>query len=665
MRVDPARSSPAAEPGADAGARANRQAHLAFALTAATLLFFLQALSVLLASEFSLAYEAVYPEPRVALLLLALLPAAALLAPALPFSLWLDRRLTIAGVAAAGAIARMVVGVADPRLRLIAAVLVVACGAVFLGKIVGFMGRRVVAAAAATALTLDPMLRLSGWSWDPTLRPSWVPLQVPLSLAVIALAVAWWRVSRMEAAHANDASLERRAGGVRLRGAVAAACVLFLDQAVLGRPEAIAHWTAGSYEIAAAVTIVAGAAAAALLLTTPDPIGSERLITLALAAMAAGATAIIYTGTARGAAALAIAGLARAGALLLLDRALVPAGGRRRGWRLATGLLLLLGLHAAYGLTFFPAQTWPALHGQAITILLGAGLLLTVSLVLTPRPMPAPPPLGRPAVAVLGVAAYCAAAVALALRGPSLPTSAPAYSPEIGVATYNIHYGFDEHWRYDPEAIARAIEDAGAEVVALQEAVAGVPALYGTDLPLWLGRRLGMNTYFAPRVNGLIGEAVLTRRPAAAFTRVPLPARSDAAQLVTLRIEVAGRTVVVHSTHLSERPDRRGEQLTSLIDALAVDAAQPEGSPTATPSILAGDLNAQPGGPVARALERVGFRDAFDAAGARAAPTAPAERPSLRIDWIWIRGLDVLDASVLAVTASDHRPVRATVRLRD
>ena len=39
----------------------------------------------------------------------------------------------------------------------------------------------------------------------------------------------------------------------------------------------------------------------------------------------------------------------------------------------------------------------------------------------------------------------------------------------LRVATWNLHYGFDEQWRYDPAAIAAALRAADVDIVALQE----------------------------------------------------------------------------------------------------------------------------------------------------------------------------------------------------
>ena len=49
-------------------------------------------------------------------------------------------------------------------------------------------------------------------------------------------------------------------------------------------------------------------------------------------------------------------------------------------------------------------------------------------------------------------------------------------------------------------------------------------------------------------------------------------------------------------------------------------------------------------------------------AGDPARPTHPARRPGRRIDSLWTRGpVEVLDLETGALTASDHRPVVATL----
>src|SRR5690606_28403174 len=223
---------------------------------------------------------------------------------------------------------------------------------------------------------------------------------------------------------------------------------------------------------------------------------------------------------------------------------------------------------------------------------------------------------------------------------------------EFRVATYNVHYGFGEDWRYAPEAMADAIAESGADVVALQEVSVGLASAYGTDLARWLGRRLGMRVRFAPTVNGTLGDAVLSRLPVVAFRSVPLPPDdADRKQVAVAEIAVGPETVRFLATHFGLTPEEQAVQTTGVLEAAGTG-----------PSILAGDLNAGPDSDVARRLREAGFRDAFELAGAPPAPTSPAIMPVERIDWIWVRGYDAVEARVFESTASDHRLVVTRVR---
>ena len=120
----------------------------------------------------------------------------------------------------------------DYGVRLITGAVVVAGGSVFLAAAVGFLERRSVAGGFITAILLEQLLRLAGWSWDISLRDWWLLPQLGSALVVLAIAAFW---QRMPAPVEDEDSLERRAGGLRLRGALALGLLLFLDLNVLAR----------------------------------------------------------------------------------------------------------------------------------------------------------------------------------------------------------------------------------------------------------------------------------------------------------------------------------------------------------------------------------------------------------------------------------------------
>ncbi|MGH7551670.1 MAG: endonuclease/exonuclease/phosphatase family protein [Longimicrobiales bacterium] len=625
---------------------------LSFALTALTLLFFLQALSALLGVTFALVYQGIFSELDIAWLALALVPVGALLAPALPFSLWVERSTLVIGAAVVAASARVFLSMPSFSVRFLTSSIVVASGAIFLGKAVGFLDRRTVAAGAATAVVLDALLRLAGWSYDVSQRPGWVPVQLIVSVAAIGIALKWRMLP--ESGQSAEPTLERRAGGVRLRGALAFGCILFLQLNVLARAE-LAHRLLGvAYPAASVALIAAGGAAVLLLLAAPGPIGSSRSAAVFLAALALAGALSPLLNAVPAVLRLILFAAGHAAALLLIDRALVPAFGRRRGWRLAAGLGMFFVLTLAWALTFYYAFTVPAFQGRTGLMITLAVMVLVLALVLSPRPVHAPPVLRRPRHAAAGFVGLLALAALFAHRPHShRPANEPGAG--VGIGTFNIHYGFSEDWQYDPERIARTIEESGASVVALQEVTAGMMTAYGTDMALWLGRRLGMHSLFAPAINGLLGDALLTRLPVLSFTSAPLPPRdADRKVLVQAQLAASPDTLTVYAVHFGVVEDEQRVQLAAALPSLTSSAR----------SVLVGDLNAGPSSEVAVTLRNAGYRDAFELAGVTGEPTWPASRPAERIDWIWVRGYGVFDAVVSRGAGSDHRLVTARLRPR-
>lgn len=88
------------------------------------------------------------------------------------------------------------------------------------------------------------------------------------------------------------------------------------------------------------------------------------------------------------------------------------------------------------------------------------------------------------------------------------------------------------------------------------------------------------------------------------------------------------------------------------------------------PTLLAGDFNVGTRTPIVAGLRDAGFHEAFEQAGAglglsfpvflryRALPLPPI----VRIDQVWVRGLEPLDARLLADVGSDHLPLLVRFR---
>lgn len=635
------------------------------ATSALAFLFFAEGQRAYFATLFALGYDAVFPDLLPPAALLALVPLAALLAPLLPLARRVDRSAAVALAAVGLAVFRLPMTFPDFVLRGVSATLVVASGALFLAWAVGHFDGRAVAAGAIAGLVADQLLRLAGTTWDLSLRPGWLPVQAVLSLALLFLVLGSAAIGSADHgggdAKAHDETgggagslLERRSGGLRLRGALALGALLFLDLHLLSLPPVVARWTGASYELAALAVSAAGATALAVALLGRGPVRNRNLALglVLLLGLALGAGP--WLGGAPGAVLLA---LGHGAALLLLARALNPASGRRGRGVATAGMLTFAGLTILYAATFFYAYLFPFLEGAAPWIIGGSVVLVGGAFLLLPQP---PASRRRPPVAVaLGAATavLAASAVLVLALGPAAPPPAPpGEAAPVGqgrVATYNIHFGYDGRWRFDPASIAEVVRSAGADIVALQEVPVGMPTAYGIDFPLWLERRLGMAAHFAGSINGLQGSAILAGVPTGGLRAIPLPPReADRKHLLHLPAVLGGRAIDVYALHLSVHEAERTLQLRAALDYIAPDRA-----------ILLGDLNAEPESTVPTMLRGEGFRDAFELAGADPAHTWPADEPEMRIDWIWLRDVRADAAEVLEAAPSDHRLVAATLQV--
>lgn len=235
--------------------------------------------------------------------------------------------------------------------------------------------------------------------------------------------------------------------------------------------------------------------------------------------------------------------------------------------------------------------------------------------------------------------------------------------PELTVAVFNLHWGVDLHGRtFDAMTPALALD---ADVLVLPEAWRpyGRPAFVDElaartgatvhEIAFMSDRSPNRPRHFEPPAGppGTCGLAVLSRLPVVSFTNLVVPRTANDVIhqrfAVIAEVQLADRRVTVGGIHASHRIWGSLPQLQVLDRALAARGL---------PSIIAGDCNMW-GPPIATVL-----RDRRRAVRGR---TWPSWRPHSQIDHIWIDDrFDVVDAAVGPDAGSDHRPVRARLRLR-
>lgn len=607
---------------------------------ASVLLFFFQALRVIISVMFGVVYDEVFAgSPGPWLVVSNLLLVAALLAPALlprrPQSSWL------AGAAVAAALARMTFSLNDPLPRFWGALVVIAAAGIYLAALLRFE-RRALATGLVTALILDQLIRILGDTYDYGLRPHWWLIQFPWSMNLVNLSLRLGRSAR---------DLQP-SGGVGWGWGAAFGGYLFLEASLLGLPNAVAGWSGIPYWIAALGLL-------ALTLLFWDPALQGRItafFTAAAPSLRLAAALLLPAGVLAGyflSGPLAGAALflARVLALLLALRLFLPeegaeaARGERSGPALALGLLLFLLLVYFNAFAFTYPYALPFMRGLGWAVFL-AGALAAASGFLQPwRPGPAAQDLSLAPILrlVAGVAVLFFAAM-LVFPSPSQMED----DGNIRIATYNIHYGYNENWGYSLDEIARTIAQEGADIAMLQEVDTGRLTSYGVDNAYYLARKLGMNVYYLPTVEHLTGIAVLYRGEASELEARLLPSLQEQTGIIRVTLENGGGPLHAFGIWMGLSNE---DTQTQIREALRFIGDR-------SPAAFGGDFNAQPGSPVVQAIVEAGFQDPFLALGmVPPPPTDPATEPRKQIDYVWLRGVEPEGAWVSESLASDHRLV--------
>jgi endonuclease/exonuclease/phosphatase family metal-dependent hydrolase len=231
----------------------------------------------------------------------------------------------------------------------------------------------------------------------------------------------------------------------------------------------------------------------------------------------------------------------------------------------------------------------------------------------------------------------------------------PPVGDEITVMTYNIQSGFSRDNYWDIEAQARVIEAADPDIVMLQEVGRGWMVLGAADQLLWLSERLDMPYVWGPASDDdLWGNAILSRLPVSNEFLVKYDStenlkRSAVGALVETEVSLVS-AIATHLDNPSNAGSARLEQVGQLLPLWD----------HVTPTIIGGDFNATPDSDVIQLMTDEGL---IDAAGALGVETTTSH-DDRRIDYIFVSdNFEILSVDVPDTSASDHKPVIATLRL--
>jgi endonuclease/exonuclease/phosphatase family metal-dependent hydrolase len=601
------------------------------------MLFFFQALTVGISVLFGIIYDQVFAgSPGPWLVISVLLVAAALVAAvASPPG---PTRTRLAVLASTVGIARVALSINIAEVRFAGSLIVLAAGGLYLAGLLTAR-RPVVLPALVGGLALQQVLQAVGLTYDVTLQPWWLPIQIVWGALIVVLAILVGR---------RSAAGDRRASQLGIWSGLAVGGVIFVETSLLSLPHAIARWSDVAYPFLAVWTFVVtiGLLIPRIRHEINHRVGTSQTGRAAVAVgLPLAILAAYFTDGILSAAALM---LAQSLTLLLLACLVDARSSRPR----ATGLMLALGLALVLLLNFLNAFAFtypyslPFMRGMGwvpyvlATILAGAGILgqapVTISWnELSPR-LEFSLPFG-----IVGLAAIFLAV---------LPQSVDILPPSgvIRIASYNIHYGYDRPWHFTLDDIARTIEEEQVDVIALQEVDTGRLTSYAVDDAHYLGRRLHMNVAYLPTVEHLTGIALLYKGPEVHFESRLLSSLQEQTGIILVPLEIDHRTLHAFAIWLglgNEDTDRQiGEALNFIGER--------------SPASFGGDFNNGPQSSIAASITQAGFEDPFITLGIDPPPlTDPAIDPTKRVDFVWLRDLTPRSAWVSESLASDHRMV--------
>ncbi len=314
-------------------------------------------------------------------------------------------------------------------------------------------------------------------------------------------------------------------------------------------------------------------------------------------------------------------------------------------------------------------------RGLGLGVILLSAFLATLPMIQTQRRTPWSSPSGRSIVS-LSIVAFFSLAVAVAVRPPiilGVRSSPENLLNNIRIGTYNIHAGFNEFYAYDLDAIARTIQQSGANVVMLQQVEAGRLTSFGVDQPLWLARRLGMATRFFPTNEGLQGLAVLSNIEITENEGILLTSNGNQTGIQRVQIRPDNGTVTVYNTRLEflletgdgrtveQQEQDQQHQLSEIFTILSNH--YPDGNLGRV--VIGGTFNNTPNSPLGDQMRAAGFFDPFTGLPAELAATLwRTGYPRVQFDYLWVwRGisaqrpntLTAVGANTIDTTASDHR----------
>lgn len=255
--------------------------------------------------------------------------------------------------------------------------------------------------------------------------------------------------------------------------------------------------------------------------------------------------------------------------------------------------------------------------------------------------------------------------------GAKAARPAAARTDELKVVSYNMRWRGGEDLRELIKLLKDDEEIGRAAVIGLQEVDRNKKRTGKTNTALLMAEELGMHYAWAgpPQPKGKeheeeeTGVALLSHYPLTDVQRIVLPHEGPGGRrrvALGATIHIGPQRLRVYSVHAETRTsnEKRLEQFKAVLEDLRSRTGL-------TGSIVLGDFNTITGKDV-NATSRLFTENGFHTPFANDKATWKTFIIELKLDWVWLRGLDVKAYGIdKKVTLSDHWPLWTVVRMKD
>lgn len=551
-------------------------------------------------------------------------------------------------------IGRILMCPATPMIRFIGALIVLAGGIYFIKLIWQRITPRLFGLSNVLAFFILLVLMVLFNGYDPMMDREWLYYQLGISVILCILTLPFYSDPGL-----NNMPPITKSSLLQVFSYIG---ILFLQLNMFTLPHVVGSWTRTSFELNAILLVLFTTLIFILLALNKLPEAQSRIKKIiALIWILSGLLIGYYYHATESSILLCTLQLAVLYPIMFLQDYTKPSEGEdetRIAWFLSIGFVLFFLFNIYLSLTFVNAYTLPEIDKTGFIPFILCGIFVTFAITKTDKLTFS---LVRhfifTNILVIAVAAF---SIIYLLFQYTENKDYPLLEKDFTVGSYNIHYGFDENWVYNLRAMADIIERSEAGVVFLQEVDIGRTTSYSVDMCRWLSHRLNMQYIFCPTIEHLTGIAILTKYqmlPENPYIINLVESKEEQTGIIRMKLPYNQTIVEFYGTWLGLSQEERMRQLKDIFDNYI---------PPHSLACFGGDFNLRPDPEnfpgYAYILEQ-NFIDTFAITGNGDLMTSPSIYPEERIDYIFIRGLQILATERLDEPASDHLMVKAFVTL--